>query len=57
MAEQPSKGEEDDTAAKAERKARELAERGSQDLIRALARAREELEDIWAEAQNLRRGR
>jgi hypothetical protein len=40
-----------------EEEARDWSERLARSLARSAARAREELEDIWAEAQNIRRGR
>lgn len=40
----------------AERVAEDLAARASRWAIRFAARAREEFEDIWAEAQSIRRG-
>jgi hypothetical protein len=43
------------TVANAERIAEEWAERAGRWLLRAAARAKEEAEDIWAEAQEVRR--
>ena len=40
----------------AERVAEELAARAGRWAVRFAARAREEMEDIWAEAQSIRRG-
>ena len=44
-------------ADRVEKEARDWSERLARSLARSAARAREELEDIWAEAQNIRRGR
>jgi hypothetical protein len=40
----------------AERVAEDVAARASRWAVRFAARAREEIEDIWAEAQNIRHG-
>jgi hypothetical protein len=43
---------EGDLATDVERRARQLAERTARGAARLLARAREEVEDIWAEARD-----
>ena len=46
----------DEDASQAERLAEGLSERVASGVSTAVARAREELEDIWAEAQRIRNG-
>jgi len=44
-------------ADRVEKETRDWSERLARSLARSAERAREELVDIWAEAQNIRRGR
>jgi hypothetical protein len=48
---------ETDAAARIEERSRELAEQATRGLIRLLARTREEIEDLWAEARDRREQR
>jgi hypothetical protein len=52
-----SERNEDSAGAQAERVARQWGERATRAVARYAALAREELEDIWAEAANRRRRR
>jgi hypothetical protein len=46
-----------DTVSEAERRVQEAATKAGGFLARALARTREEIEDVWAEARSVSRSR